>query len=389
MVSISSNCFKASIHYALFLRVVCQDYYNALEVYQSARGLIESMTVSKKVWEITEEKLGSNSSSAVVVISANINDVGTIKSVNHELHEMLGYDRKMLLNQNITTLMPQQFALSHSAAITKYFESNAAITKKERLVFALHILGYIVPCNILCKVIPTLENGIEIIGFITVATNIYELRAGEDKVSDEDVMIFMLDPSFNLLAFNKKLLIHCSIQLSNINIAKYHQSTQKISLAPHMPEVFVTEALAQQLTSCGFNSIINLQKLKQQLLSEIFDFFYRGDDYPVQSYASINSDLNYGKITSNGNIYLPESNLIDIQFNIKHKWYSLLNTQNAYMILTLAEGDGECTRKDASDPTSQKLLNAKNVFEEIQHRDQLNKCVNDNASVSQSSSSSK
>jgi PAS domain S-box-containing protein len=150
MTSISSNCFKVSVHYALFLRVVCQDYYNALEVYQSARGLIESMAVGKKMWEIMEDRLGSNSNTAVVIISANTNDVGTIKSVNHEIYELLGYDRKMLLNQNITALMPALFTRTHSAAITKYFETNAVTTRKERLVFALHVLGYIVPCNTIC-----------------------------------------------------------------------------------------------------------------------------------------------------------------------------------------------------------------------------------------------
>jgi hypothetical protein len=58
------------------------------------------------------------------------------------------------------------------------------------------------------------------------------------------------------------------------------------------------------------------------------------------------------------------------------------------MILTLADTDGDGTKNNFNDATTQKLLNAKNVFDEIQHRDQLNKCINDNASVSQSSSSS-
>ena len=387
MVSISANCFKVLAHYALFLRIVCQNYYNALEIYQSARGVIESMAVSKKKWEMVEEKLGSNSSTAVVIISANINDAGIVKSVNHELHEILGYDRNMVLNQNITALMPSLFSHTHSAAITQSFEANTMITKKERLVFPLHSLGYLVPSNIICKIIPTLENGIEIIGFISAATNVCELRNGEDKVTDNDLIILLLDQSYRLQAFNKKLLNYLSIPIKNVNIAKYHQSTQKIMLSKHMPLVFSSDALSQGLTSYGFSALINLHKFKIELLSEMFDLFFKEDNTANGSNDSISSELYVPNFTSNCSINLAENCSLDMQFNVKHKWYSLLDCSNAYMILTLTDNDGECTRKDVSDIASQKLLTAKNAFDEIQHRDQFNQCVNDNASVSQSSSS--
>ena len=151
-------------------------------MYDAARLIIDSMTINKKRWEAMDEKYGGNSNISVVLLSANTSNVGNINSINQEIYDILGYERKSLINKNITVIMPPIMAHTHNLAISKYFENSQITDKREKLVFAMHSLGYIVPCSLMLKVISNTKTGIQIIGFLNASNNISDVRAGEEKV---------------------------------------------------------------------------------------------------------------------------------------------------------------------------------------------------------------
>ena len=66
--------------------------------------------------------------------------------------------------------MPEVIAEVHDVFFKRYLEtSESHIMGYERVVFPIHKEEYIVPCMLLLKLLPNLDEGIKIIGFLKEA----------------------------------------------------------------------------------------------------------------------------------------------------------------------------------------------------------------------------
>jgi hypothetical protein len=79
---------------------------------------------------------------------------------------------------------------------------------KERIVFALNKLGYLVPCKLMTKVIPNLIEGIRIVGFLKVLESDLEEKAFYMLFRNNDNE---KDKSYPILGISEYCYLHFGI----------------------------------------------------------------------------------------------------------------------------------------------------------------------------------
>ena len=78
---------------------------------------------SLRITNNEQTKFGENSCSAIIVMSATSTEVGTIVHANDEIQNILGFQRKDLIDKNIKMIMPGPIAKVHDNFIHRYFET--------------------------------------------------------------------------------------------------------------------------------------------------------------------------------------------------------------------------------------------------------------------------
>lgn len=131
-------------------------------------------------------KYGENSNTCIITCSGNFEEIGTIKNTNNEITRILQYPKVDMIGQNLHRLMPKIIADSHDNYMKRYFEtSESRVIGKERLVFPINKAGYLVPCSLMIKVLPTLDEGIRIVGFLKDIENT-NTNGGKDADLDQE-----------------------------------------------------------------------------------------------------------------------------------------------------------------------------------------------------------
>ena len=70
--------------------------------------------------------------------------------------------------------MPQFFSKIHDRLIDNFTStSKERVVGNNRLILPVNSDGFVVPSNLLVKVLPTLENGIQFVGFMREIKNYY------------------------------------------------------------------------------------------------------------------------------------------------------------------------------------------------------------------------
>lgn len=81
-----------------------------------------------------------------------------------------------------------------------YFEtSEAKVIGQERIVFPINKHGYMVPCSLMIKVLPNLDEGIRLVGFLKEVQQSFDpLKLGENDI-DERVHYIMFSPDTGVI----------------------------------------------------------------------------------------------------------------------------------------------------------------------------------------------
>jgi hypothetical protein len=79
---------------------------------------------------------------------------------------------------------------AHDSMMRRYFEtSEKRVIGEERLVFPVNKAGYLVPCTLMIKVLPTLDEGIRVVGFLKDVENGVSLNKDLEIDHEENVRI--------------------------------------------------------------------------------------------------------------------------------------------------------------------------------------------------------
>lgn len=125
---------------------------------------------NKRLRHNSEYKIIDNPNICLITVSGHIRTMGLVKDVTNEIAKILGYSKSELIGQNINTIMPKVIRDLHDKFMYNYFETSHANTiGAEIRVFPLNKSGYITPCNLLVHLVPKLDEGITLIGFLAEA----------------------------------------------------------------------------------------------------------------------------------------------------------------------------------------------------------------------------
>ena len=128
--------------------------------------------------DIEGSKYGENSNTCIITVSGNYNSVGTVTNSNNEIQRILGYNKNEIIDQNINKIMPKVVSEIHDNFLKKFLDTSVAgsTINQERLVLCLNKQGYLVACSLMIKVLPSLSEGISLVGFLKEMESQEELK---------------------------------------------------------------------------------------------------------------------------------------------------------------------------------------------------------------------
>lgn len=164
---INPNHIKMLQIYGNFLKDIVNDDAEGQRILEKAEYVDKSAMVNKQFIDVDRLKYGENSNTCIITCSGNFNMMGQVTNVNNEINRILGFTKSDLIGQAISRIMPKAIADIHENLMRRYFEtSEAKVIGLERIIFPVDKSGYIVPCSLMIKILPNLDEGIRLVGFL-------------------------------------------------------------------------------------------------------------------------------------------------------------------------------------------------------------------------------
>jgi len=142
-------------------------------------------------------RYSENSRTCIITCSANIHSIGNVLDANSEIERILGYPHTEVVGRNISQIMPDCLGNIHDDLMKRYFQTSSPhIMGRERQIYAMNKSGYIVPCGLMVKVYPNLDEGIRVVGFLRKfeADFASKTKLGEEiKISRQNVSLIDLE----------------------------------------------------------------------------------------------------------------------------------------------------------------------------------------------------
>jgi PAS domain S-box-containing protein len=199
--TINSNNIKGYVLQALFLKIVEDDIVGGFNTYSIVKRELTTLAIRKKLWDENERKFGPNSSATVIIVSGKKTELGIIRDTNNEILKSFGFEKKDVLGENISIMMPPIIASHHNNFMKDFFERN--FEKKHNFTINLEVLvnhfnGYLIPSNMLIRPLPNIKNGLNFMAILTPAKQIGHFRKEEESYPVNNVFI---QPIISVLLF--------------------------------------------------------------------------------------------------------------------------------------------------------------------------------------------
>ena len=187
LTNMNSNHIKSLIIYGNFLKDIANSQTESQIMLEKAESIDKGSNFNKLSVDEEILKYGENSNTCIITTSCNLNSIGDIINSNDEITRLFGFTKSEVIGQNITIIIPKIFADNHDNLMKRYMETSVArIVGKERFFLAKNKSGYAVPSTLMVKILPNLDDGIKIVGFLKDVHNHPE-DINPDFVSEEKV----------------------------------------------------------------------------------------------------------------------------------------------------------------------------------------------------------
>ena len=230
---------------------------------------MKSAIANKQFLDSEKAKYGENSNTLIVMISGNHNSIGVVVNCNYEISRLLGFNKNDVIGQNITRILPKVFLDLHDGFIRRFMEtSESNAIGVERLVFPMKKAGYIIPCTILIKVIPNLDEGIQIIGFLKEieikSMNTRSILNGEDN-AEESINYIIYSPDTGLI---HGITEGCNQDygIPSMLVYGYSSNTNDFSLDAISPEIMAPENQDELRSANGIIVTLDTSTIPQNYL---------------------------------------------------------------------------------------------------------------------------
>eukprot|EP01022_Parablepharisma_sp_SALTPOND_P008802 TRINITY_DN1369_c0_g1_i1.p1 TRINITY_DN1369_c0_g1~~TRINITY_DN1369_c0_g1_i1.p1 ORF type:complete len:1592 (-),score=178.13 TRINITY_DN1369_c0_g1_i1:522-5297(-) len=268
LVTINPTNLYCRMLYALFLKKIMKDEFEAYDVYDETNRASNNLRIQNT--HFGDDKYGANSRTALFIISGAKTNVGEVLCINNEVSELLGYEKAEIVGHNISKAMPPIIGEKHSEMVLKYLCSGKLDRSGEKMNLALHKLGYIVPCSYLHRVVPNLRRGLQLIGFMYKIHDFSEYcPIVERNISTDDVVIVLTDQNWMMQAFNIKAAKFFGIDPAQANLKKYIFGEEKIPTSKLIPQLEDPAFIQNVATSLSAEVTLDATAIRKTIDAEI------------------------------------------------------------------------------------------------------------------------
>ncbi|EGR31957.1 PAS domain S-box family protein [Ichthyophthirius multifiliis] len=172
---IRQNNIRSLLIYGYFVKNIINNEIMAQEYFEQAAYISKSAVVTKQLGDNQNMKYNENSNTGILLMSANISTKFYVQNTNYDFTRILGWPKQEIINQNIKNyIMPKLIQSIHDNLVSNYIETS--IPKAigfERLITPVNKDGFIIPCLLMIKILPNLEEGLQFVGFFKEIDEIY------------------------------------------------------------------------------------------------------------------------------------------------------------------------------------------------------------------------
>mgnify|MGYP000952821047 CR=1 FL=1 len=189
---INANSVKMLMIYGNYLKEISNDEQESLRILEKADYVQKNSSVNRQFVDNERLKYGENSNTCIVTLSAHIKSMGQIVNTNNEISRILGYAKSEVIGQNITKIQPKVFGEIHNAILENYFDNaDNKVYGTEKLVFPVNKQGYIVPCTLMSKILPSLDEGLRLVGFLKEVDGL-TINGGQIEYNSEEKIHYIV-----------------------------------------------------------------------------------------------------------------------------------------------------------------------------------------------------
>lgn len=187
LMAINPNNIKTLQVYGNFLKDIVNDEQQGNSILEKAEFIEKNSKINKQFVDEERLKYGENATTCIITCSGNINELGIVKNCNSEISRILQFTKNELIGHNITKVMPKVYADRHQQFMLDYFDTaQPKVMSRERLIFPINRSNFIKPCTLYIKVLPNLDEGIKVVGFIK------DIDLGDDSELPEEQTHYIL-----------------------------------------------------------------------------------------------------------------------------------------------------------------------------------------------------
>jgi len=167
LCAINPNHIRTLKIYGNFLKDIMNDNFEAQRIIEKAEYAEKSINLDRNLFETDRLKYSENSKTCILMCSGNIHSMGKVLDASSEMTNILNFSHSEIIGQSINQIMPEIIGMNHDALMMRYFQTSVPnVIGRERPVFPMNKAGYIVPCALMIKVYPNLDQGIRVVGFL-------------------------------------------------------------------------------------------------------------------------------------------------------------------------------------------------------------------------------
>ncbi|CAD8197718.1 unnamed protein product [Paramecium pentaurelia] len=163
---LNSNHIKFLTIYGNFLKEIVNDEDESNRILDRVQILIKQFQ-NNKIHDQIRLKYGENANTCIITCSGNFNNMGVVTNCNNEITRLLQFSKSDIMGININCIMPKIYASHHDQYMIDYIESSKPkVMDRERILCCINSQQYLVPCSLMIKILPNLDEGIKMVGFL-------------------------------------------------------------------------------------------------------------------------------------------------------------------------------------------------------------------------------
>jgi len=224
------------LRYGLLLRTAMHDYAGAEQTFHR---LYYMNTLRQSYTETSKFSIFNTRSKVMFMLVSFTNEAdANIIQVNTELEQGIGYKYDEIVGRSIGILMPPVIASAHSKYMQKFFHTMVSQTiGVEQFTFIKCKSGLYLPCRILKRMVPRMNNSLQAAVFLIKDPRIHKYTNSKKIETDLNVGAILCDASKHIIGITKEIMN--ILKLSDQNVTDLARNCLLEDLFPHIGTNYV------------------------------------------------------------------------------------------------------------------------------------------------------